>query len=97
MPVSNAAESIPFALEVIFALHQRVRPYNKFLRWELERNALNDEWSADQLLAVIDAILTTGAPSAQRALFLRIEQAARARGHDQVLDAWGEVLVLLRG
>ncbi len=91
----DAAESIPFALEVIFALHQRVRPYNKFLQWELERHPLNDEWTAGQLLPAIRAILANGSPTAQRALFMHIEQRARTAGHEQVLDAWGEDLVLL--
>ncbi|WP_237773160.1 hypothetical protein [Streptomyces luteocolor] len=96
----DAAESIPFALEVVFALHQRVRPYNKFLQWELDRHPLNDGWSTGQLLSAIHAIhaiLADGTPTAQRALFAHIEQAARTAGHDHVLDAWGEDLVLLRG
>ncbi|MBB4711670.1 hypothetical protein BJ965_001552 [Streptomyces luteogriseus] len=37
-----AAETVPHALEVLFVLHRRVRPYNKYLRWELERRPLGD-------------------------------------------------------
>jgi predicted nucleotidyltransferase len=29
-------ESLPWLLETVFALHGRLRPYNKYLRWELE-------------------------------------------------------------
>ncbi|MEV0218374.1 hypothetical protein [Streptomyces sp. NPDC050704] len=93
----DAAESIPYALEAIFALHQRVRPYNKFLQWELERHPLGDgEWSAGQLLPTIRRILSDGAPDTQRSLFTSIERAARDAGHDQVLDSWGDSLDLLR-
>ncbi|MET7516915.1 hypothetical protein ABZS88_26160 [Streptomyces sp. NPDC005480] len=94
----DAAESLPFALEVVFALHQRVRPYNKFLHWELERHPLNNaEWRAGQLLPAIHGILADGTPALQRSLFLRIERSARLAGHDETLDDWREeALILLR-
>ncbi|MCI3278011.1 hypothetical protein [Streptomyces cylindrosporus] len=94
----DAAESVPYALEVVFALHRRVRPYNKYLRWELERQPLGDrrEWSAERLLDVLRRILADGDPAAQRALFQDIERAARGAGHGDVLDAWGDDLRLLR-
>ncbi|GAA2308276.1 hypothetical protein GCM10010234_60130 [Streptomyces hawaiiensis] len=93
----DAAESVPYALEVLFALHRRVRPYNKFLRWELERQPLGDpRWAADRLLPVLRRVLADGDPPTQRALFNGIEEAARQAGHDRVLDAWGTDLELLR-
>ncbi len=94
----DAAESVPFALEVIFALHRRVRPYNKFLAWELERHPLDDpRWHADRLLPTLHRILADGDPNTQRALFMTIEPAARDAGHDEILDSWGTDLDLLRG
>ncbi|MBC9726569.1 hypothetical protein [Streptomyces sp. TRM68367] len=93
----DAAESVPYALEVLFALHRRVRPYNKFLRWELERHPLGaPAWGADRLLPTVRRILADGDPATQRALFTSIEEAARAAGHDRVLDSWGADLELLR-
>ncbi|MEV0977223.1 hypothetical protein [Streptomyces sp. NPDC049915] len=93
----DAAESVPYALEVLFALHGRVRPYNKYLCWELERYPLGaPEWGTDRLLPLVRRILADGDRDTQRALFGRIEAAARAAGHDQVLDSWGEDLRLLR-
>lgn len=93
----DAAESVPYALEVLFALHRRVRPYNKYLRWELERQPLGDpRWGADRLLPVLRRILGDGDPSTQRALFTGIERAARDAGHGGVLDSWGTDLNLLR-
>lgn len=93
----DAAESVPYALEVLFALHRRVRPYNKYLRWELERSPLGDRrWEADRLLPVVRRLLADGAPDTQRALFTGIEEAARKAGHGEVLDSWGTDLELLR-
>jgi hypothetical protein len=93
----DAAESVPYALEVLFAVHRRVRPYNKYLRWELERQPLGDpRWDAHRLLPVLRRILADGDPPTQRALFAGIEEAARAAGHDEVLDSWGTDLDLLR-
>ncbi|MCH5670990.1 hypothetical protein [Streptomyces gilvus] len=94
----DAAESVPYALETLFALHRRVRPYNKYLRWELERRPLGDErWDVGRLLPVVRRILADGDPETQRALFRDIEPLARAAGHGPVLDAWGGDLGLLRG
>jgi hypothetical protein len=93
----DAAESVPHALEVLFALHRRVRPYNKYLRWELERQPLGaPRWAADRLLPDLRSILADGDPHTQRALFTDIEETARRAGHGRVLDAWGDDLGLLR-
>jgi hypothetical protein len=74
-----------------------VRPYNKFLRWELEQHPLpGDEWSAGRLLALLEDV-TAGDLSAQRRLFRNVERLARERGHGDVVDGWGADLGLLRG
>jgi hypothetical protein len=93
----DAAESVPSFLTTLFALHERVRPYNKYLRWELEQHPLpGDEWSAARLLPVLDAVVD-GDLSAQRRLFHDVERLARERGHGDVVDGWGADLILLRG
>ncbi|QKV72383.1 hypothetical protein HUT13_25945 [Streptomyces harbinensis] len=93
----DAAESVPLVLEVLFALHQRVRPYNKYLRWELTRYPLGDpRWDAERLLPTLGRILTDGDPDTQRSLFTAVEAAARRAGHGPVLDSWGSDLRLLR-
>jgi hypothetical protein len=93
----DAAESVPWVLTLLFALHERVRPFNKYLRWELEQHPLpGPEWSAARLLPLLGAVIA-GDPAAQRTLFRDVEQLARERGHGDVLDAWGGDLTLLRG
>ncbi|MFR9723713.1 hypothetical protein ACL02R_10140 [Streptomyces sp. MS19] len=90
----DAAEAVPFALEALFALHRRVRPYNKYLRWELEHAPLGDPlWAADRLLPRLTELRGAGD---LRALFRDLERTARAAGHGAVLDGWGDDLAFLR-
>jgi hypothetical protein len=92
----DAAESVPYFLTMLFALHERVRPYNKYLRWELEQHPIRGaEWSAARLLPLLDAVLA-GDLSAQRSLFRNVETLARERGHGDVIDGWGDDVALLR-
>ncbi|WP_328868835.1 hypothetical protein OHT76_01390 [Streptomyces sp. NBC_00287] len=91
----DAADSIRFLLELLFALDRRPRPYNKYLHWELARHPL-PRWDTEALLGAVDRITGTGDVSLQRHLFLLVESAAREAGHGDVLDAWGEDLELMR-
>ena len=54
----DAAESVPWLLDVVFAIAGRVRPYNKYLPWELRTHPL-DGWPADDLLALVRAHRST--------------------------------------
>jgi hypothetical protein len=93
----DAAESLPYFLVTLFALHERVRPYNKFLRWELEQHPLpGEDWTADRLLPLLEAVVA-GDVAAQRTLFGKMEALARERGHGDVVDGWGDDVVWLRG
>jgi hypothetical protein len=91
----DAADSIRFLIELLFALDRRPRPYNKYLEWELARHPLPG-WDTDGLLRAVDRVSATGDVSLQRYLFTRVEAAAREAGHGEVLDAWGEDLDLMR-
>jgi hypothetical protein len=85
----DACESIGFMLETCFALGGRIRPYNKFLVWELERHALEPlPMAADELLAAIRVILESGDLETQLAVFRRIVGLARERGLGAIVDAW---------
>jgi predicted nucleotidyltransferase len=92
----DAAESVPYFLATLFALHERVRPFNKYLRWELEQHPLpGDVFSAERLLPLLDAVLA-GDLAAERRLFREVERLARDRGHGDVVDRWDADLALLR-
>ena len=94
----DAAESVPPFLTALFAVHGRVRPFNKFLRWELEAFPLGEEtWRADTLLPRLAEIAATADAAAQQALFRDAERLARGRGLGDVIDGWEADSSLLRG
>jgi hypothetical protein len=81
-------ESVSWFMTALFAMHGRVRPYNKYLRWELTTYPLGSPWDADTLPERV-----VEQPSR---LFTDLEQLARAKGYGDVLDSWGTDLDLLR-
>ena len=91
----DAVEAIPYALRTIFALENRVRPYNKYLEWELRHHPL-EGWTGDELLPLLDRVLT-GEADAQRELFRLIEEPARREGFGDVIDGWEPDVAWLRG
>src|SRR5205823_14950747 len=52
----DAAEAVPALLTAIFALEGRVRPFNKYLEWELRHHPL-PAWHPDTLLALLGRAL----------------------------------------
>lgn len=90
----DAAESMPWLLDTIFALAGRVRPYHKYLPWELREHPLPD-WESDTLLALLEATLD-GDPSAIRATFARIEELCAAFDSRSepvlipIIEDWGD-------
>jgi hypothetical protein len=94
----DAAESIPALLATLFALHGRVRPFNKHLRRELEAEPLPGErWAVGVLLPRLETILATGDLEAQQRLFRDVEELARAHGLGDVIDGWEPDVAWLRG
>ena len=95
----DAAESVPWLLDVVFAMAGRVRPYNKYLAWELRTHPLAG-WPADVLLGLVQRTLD-GDVSAIRETFARVRPACSSydasRGHTRtadMVDGWGEELRL---
>jgi hypothetical protein len=94
----DAAESIGPFLTALFALHGRVRPFNKFLGWELELEPLGDEkWSGAALFPRLQRIVGPGDLGEQQALFRDVELLARAAGHGGVIESWEPDVAWLRG
>jgi hypothetical protein len=100
----DSAESVASMLDVVFALSSRVRPYNKYLDWELSEHPLpGADWQDGRLLRHVNGLLE-GSEAAARESFLAVERECRAYdqrlGHgmmSEVINAWGEELQLLRG
>ena len=97
----DAAESMPWLLDVVFALEGRVRPYHKYVPWELRTHPLRD-WPADVLLPLLMRTLD-GDPAAIRETFTRVQAGCAAfdssRGHHRtgsMIESWGDELDLFR-
>jgi hypothetical protein len=93
----DAAESISPFLSALFAIHERVRPFNKFLGWELEKFPLGDDvWSAAKLLPRLQAITATGTWLRSKASG-DAERLARSHEQGYVVDGWEPDVGQLRG
>ncbi len=94
----DAAESVGPLLTTLFALRGRVRPFNKFLGWELQLEPLGGEtWTVEALFPRLQRIVGPGDLDEQQALFRDVEQLARAEGHGDVIDGWEPDVAWLRG
>ncbi len=100
----DAAESVDWLLHVVFTLAGRLRPYNKYLPWELREHPLAvPEWSAAAFLPEIERMLD-GDAAALRRTFGVVDREVRAwdAAHGttvcgDLVDEWGSELELLRG
>lgn len=97
----DAAESVPWLLDVVFAIAGRVRPYNTYLPWELRTHPV-DGWAAHDLLGLVGRSLD-GDASAVRETFGRVRAACAAyderRGHSRtsgIIAGWGDELEVFR-
>jgi predicted nucleotidyltransferase len=85
----SSAESIPWLLTALFAVENRVRPYNKFLKWELEKYPLADfPLTPDKFLKQIEIIISSGDIAAQKALFKVCIEFFRTKGFTKTIDSW---------
>lgn len=91
----DAAEAIAWLLDFLFAAHERVRPFNKWLRWELDQHPLDDPWQ-HTLLPRIEEVVSTGSIEQQRSLYRDVEVLARRLGLDHVVESWGRDVQLFR-
>lgn len=92
----DALEAIPWALRLVFALHGRVRPTNRYLEWELLHHPLpGPEWDGPWLLETVAELLRNGSPAAQRELFARLEPPLRALGFGGALDGYPKAMRFL--
>jgi predicted nucleotidyltransferase len=92
----DAAESIPYLLNAVFALEGRIRPWNKYLEWELRQHPLDEpEWGAESFLERLDRL--PGSAAEQHATFVDLENVARRRGVGEVIVGWEPDVAWLRG
>ncbi len=88
----DAVESLALLLTTAFALEGRVRPFNKYLRHELERRPLPTIG-----LTTIERMAREAMPDVQRVVFRDVERRAREAGFGSVVDGWEPDVAWLRG
>ena len=89
----DAQESVRWWLEFVFAVHGRLRPYNKWLEWELSEHPL----PVPVDLTRLERIARTGTLTDQQALFRETETLAREHGQGATIDGWEPDVAWLRG
>jgi hypothetical protein len=90
----EAADSVKPLLDVLFAIHdRRLRPYYKYLQWELTEFPL-DKFSptANQLLKMIQNIFADGSFKEQQQSFREVERLLRAEGYGEIFEGRGDEL-----
>lgn len=93
----EAAEGINPLLDAIFALNCRLRPYFKYIEWELENYPLLKLGLDPQdFLNVLLEILTSANVKSQQRLFSKMETLFRAEGYGAVFDEWREKLLWIK-
>jgi hypothetical protein len=88
----------------VFTLAGRLRPYNKYLLWELREHPLDvPEWSAEVFGPELERMLA-GDAAAVRRTFAVVDREVRAwdAAHattvcGDLVDEWGAELEILRG
>jgi hypothetical protein len=84
----EANASLPFALDVIFGLEGRVRPFLSYLRLEFERYPLKNS-SSEAILEIVHRIASQGDLHAQATLLECIEAHTQPE-FQFVFDGWNE-------
>ncbi len=92
----EAAESLPWTVRLMFALHSRSRPTARCLRFELDRQPFDEPgWDAERLYRLYNDLVDTGDAATIRELFGLIEPMLRRRGFGGALEGYGAAVALL--
>jgi hypothetical protein len=88
----EAAFSIPGFLNVIFAIHNaRIRPYYKYLKWELEKFPLvKFPLTASEIITNLMKILDNADCKTQQKFLKITEQILTKEGFGHVFKSWGD-------
>jgi hypothetical protein len=89
----EAAESIAPLLDAVFALEYRIKPYYKYLDWELTKYPLKKlPLQKEGFLKTLIFISKTADLKIQQKLLRSVEKIFRKEGFGKVFDKWEEML-----
>lgn len=85
----EAVESVLSSLDALFALEGRIRPYYKYLEFELKNYPLKESpFEGSLLIGNLLKVFETGDLAIQKEIFKWTEKAFRAKGYSAALDEW---------
>jgi hypothetical protein len=94
----EAVESIYYFLSAIFALEGRLRPYHKYLEWELKKHPIKKwPWGGTKTVGRLIHILEKGDVKTQKELLTVVEKTFRKHGYRQVFEDWKDELKWVKG
>lgn len=83
------AEAIPCFLDCIFALERRIKPYYKYLEWDLQRHSLKKlPWNEKRLIKMMMKILKDGDEKTLLELFVKTRPIFIKAGYGAIYDSW---------
>ena len=90
----EAAEGVTPFIDALFAVHgRRLRPYYKYLTWELTEHPLaQSPMAPGPLLALLLAVLGPDGASALQRLMVETKALFCAHGHASTYEGWGQAL-----
>jgi hypothetical protein len=85
----DATESLPFLMTALYALEGRVKPYNKYFKWELENYPLKFlPWSTEEFVTDYKHILETGNIETQKKIYKGIKRIFIDQGYEKPFEEW---------
>jgi len=90
----EAAEGVTPFIDALFAVNgRRLRPYYKYLRWELTEHPLGlSPYSPPELMALLTGVVAPDGVFALQRLMVETKPLFCAHGHAPTYEAWGEAL-----
>lgn len=85
----DATESLPPLMIALYALEGRIKPYNKYFKWELENYPLKLlPWSVEEFILDYRHILETGDIKTQEKIFKKMKELFMAQGYGKTFENW---------
>lgn len=85
----EASTSILYLLDLVFALHNRPKPFYGYLERELKAYPLEKlPWSGEEFLEKLLTILSNADPETQQEILKTVEKLFRKEGFGRVFDNW---------